>query len=319
MIDIETLGTKTGSIIYQIAAVEFCPDTFNTGQSLELHICPFVSEKYGLTKDAETITWHKSKGHAKPLTGNIGGALPLGDAIHKLTTFLTHTIKAKQFWCRGTAFDFPMIEAAISAYNTTCATSYRTPWQYYQCHDLRTVWNIAFPYDRPDSADHTALADCYAQIEQLAKANDRIIEICLENLTDRQLLDAARKRNSPELIHGTPLAQMHSIIPVTDVTETDFGNMPARNIGKKAALRSVSEWAEAHLKSEEKAPEFEDLYLAASSDKERLALIQLAQKHYNAKRDYKKANDCRAKANELRTQILINESYINTHELAHEA
>ena len=198
MIDIETLDTHPGSIVHEIAAVEFCPDTFETGRQIGLKICPLLSTIVQLTIDEATEQWHKAKGHMPPPTYHEDPSVrgPIS-ALKKLNDFI-QKINPKQFWCRGVSFDFPLLEAVYRA----CNMEETTPWKYYQQYDVRTIWNLAFQGEKPPEADHTALVDCHAQIEQLAAANDRIIDTCNNQLTDRQLLDITRKRGSDMLIYG---------------------------------------------------------------------------------------------------------------------
>jgi hypothetical protein len=193
MIDIETLGTKPGSVIYQIAAVEFCPDTFVTGRDIEMHIDPASCARIGLTKDEATVEWHKENGHALPrIAGRHKDVLHIRAALTDLSIFIAG-IEPDQVWCRGVSFDFPMLEAAYTAAHMGISI----PWKYYQQYDLRTIWNLAFPDDRPEDVAHTALADCYAQIEQLAAANDRIIDLCTK-ATPRETFGTPSYSDKPE-------------------------------------------------------------------------------------------------------------------------
>lgn len=174
MIDIETLGKKTNAVIFQIGAVEFCPDTFRTGREFSIDIDPRSARALGLRTEEQTVQWHKDRGtHVKDLKGT-----SVHHAFQQFIHFLTEEISPEQYWCKSTSFDFPRLEDVFGLIGGT------PPWKYWQLNDMRTIWNKAFPGKRTPEADHTALEDCRKQIEQLAEANERITERAIR-ATDR--------------------------------------------------------------------------------------------------------------------------------------
>ena len=173
MIDIETLGQTPGCAIYQIAAVEFCPDEFITGKEFCINIHPKSSEMIGLHTEEPTLEWHRQRGvEPDALNGHC-----VRYAFQEFARFLTEEISPQQYWCKSTSFDFPALEHVFRLLDGA------PPWKYWQQYDMRTVWNLAFPGRKTPPAPHTALADCHEQIKQLATANDRIIETCVIPLT----------------------------------------------------------------------------------------------------------------------------------------
>ena len=55
MVDIETLGTSSNSVILSIGAVEF--DNENLGAEFEVYIDPESCTDHGLVIDAPTVMW----------------------------------------------------------------------------------------------------------------------------------------------------------------------------------------------------------------------------------------------------------------------
>lgn len=161
MVDIETLGTKPGSAITQIAAVEFCPATFAPSLSFNVHITKESCLKAGLTSDPATLKWLAENN----LDKTPEKAVPLEEALKLFTTFLRF-IDANRYWCRGTSFDFPLLEHAYRS----CPEVEYPKWNYWEQYDLRTVWNLASPRSKPAKAAHDALQDCFEQIKQLQLA-----------------------------------------------------------------------------------------------------------------------------------------------------
>jgi len=161
MIDIETQGTKPGSIITQISAVEFCPWTYKPSLSFNIHIDEESCKQAGLTADCDTLIWlRENQLDTKPES-----TTPLPEALKLFAGFL-NLIEPSKYWCRGTSFDFPLLDAAYRA----CPDIAPPKWKYWQQYDLRTIWNTAYPKTRPSSAAHDALDDCHEQIKQLKKA-----------------------------------------------------------------------------------------------------------------------------------------------------
>ncbi len=122
MLDIETLGRTPGSVIFQIGAIRFDPETFLFEDTTFVEICPESCRCHGLTTDPETIAWWQTRNlDPNTLKGTI-----LPKALDTLTSFITSTPEPENIWCNGTSFDFPLLEAAYRA------TSKTPPWQYWQ-------------------------------------------------------------------------------------------------------------------------------------------------------------------------------------------
>lgn len=157
MLDIETLGTSSNSLILSIGA------TTNTGKTFEVLIDPESCEEFGLKIDARTVMWWMSQSDKAREIFNSGDTDPLDVALEKFAKWINWS-KVDEAWCNGTDFDFVILENAFKA----CGMS--TPWPYWVKRDLRTVKKC---FNRKDleakpTVTHSALADAQAQMLTLA-------------------------------------------------------------------------------------------------------------------------------------------------------
>lgn len=154
MLDLETLGTTPGSVIFQLAALQFDPATGATGAELLIDICPRDAISHGLTTDADTLDWWASKGTT---TDDLYGCT-LTDAIQQLDDFIKDHPSIETIWAKGSDFDFPILAAAYRALD------HEVPWAYYQQRCMRTAYQLSgLPRPRPEDIEHNALADCHMQ------------------------------------------------------------------------------------------------------------------------------------------------------------
>lgn len=158
MIDIETLGTSSNSVILSIGAVEF--DNENLGAEFEIFIDPESCTDHGLVIDASTVMWwmvqsDEARGELLKRKG-----VTLDEAILQLHQAFDW--KGKQVWCNGADFDFPIIASACKAVGIL------EPWQYWSKMDYRTLKNLlpkkTYGELKVDATvKHSALADAKAQ------------------------------------------------------------------------------------------------------------------------------------------------------------
>lgn len=159
MLDIETLGTKSTSVIVSIGAVEFDTDNFTLGEGFHRRIDIDSCLKHGLTVDGGTIAWWMDQPDTARKLFQIQGD-PLERALE-------HLIKAydwedKLVWCNGMNFDLPILDNAFQA------VGLKTPWAYYNGRDYRTVKSL-FPKELVNAVrveptvEHDALSDARAQ------------------------------------------------------------------------------------------------------------------------------------------------------------
>lgn len=164
MIDIETLGTRPGSVITEIAAAAFIPDTGEIVQIFQTEISTLDALAQGLTTDADTSAWHHRRGT------NLNWTAPtLWSALCRLSLFIGQYPKAR-VWAWGMDFERPMLEAAYHLIHAPL------PWDYYRSADARTAWALAYPGIKHPHRMHDALSDVRAQIRDLTQARNHLLQ-----------------------------------------------------------------------------------------------------------------------------------------------
>lgn len=156
MIDIETFGVRSSSVILSIGAVPFDESVIGAGfyQRVDIQSCLDA----GLTVDASTIEWWMTQSNeARAAFGEKG--VSLRAALNRLSDlFEGH----EPVWANGVNFDLPILENAYRA----CGME--APWKYYNTRDFRTVKNM-FSKDFLNSlrvepvVAHNALDDARSQ------------------------------------------------------------------------------------------------------------------------------------------------------------
>lgn len=179
MIDVETTGLspQTGRI-WQLGAVALIQhNEIATGNFAGTSIP--IPSKYGfqrtinpsqLMSEPSTVEWQR-KSNAANWTDALSINPEYGEAyLHNavLPDFIAWVRGWKatevKFWCQGTDFDFPFLEAAFKEAGLT------PPWTYRQKYDLRTLRNLLAPsVKEPEGTvtQHNAFADALYQLERL--------------------------------------------------------------------------------------------------------------------------------------------------------
>lgn len=184
MIDTETLGRTPGSVVRSVAAVEFDPQTGETGRQKVWKIDLTDSIRYGFKVESSTLKWWMMQSDEARREFVEGAETPLEDFFEEFMEFLADTDEEKDFtlWCLQLDFDVAMLRSMYSWYNLNV---YRCdeevlPWDFRKVRDVR-------PYmDAMDSAGllppkvadrHTPLADCLAQINyvHLVEKNNLVV------------------------------------------------------------------------------------------------------------------------------------------------
>jgi len=166
MIDIETLGTKPGSVIVAIGAMAFDPFTSQIGERFYLDIDAHDAQKRGLTIDVGTFFfWLGQTEEAKGVLLRTK-RVPLDQALHSLTQWLQGqqsrcSNSTQWLWANSPDFDLVLLEAA---YRTI---GLEAPWTHRNRMDLRTLIQLtgASALKSPLSVQHHALWDAHNQIE----------------------------------------------------------------------------------------------------------------------------------------------------------
>ena len=165
MLDIETTGNKVGCKVLSLGAFGFDKD----GLQVEFYR-RFAIDKQaevGLTDDQATMSWWDRQGEEARAEAFGGTTLPadgIGDfRLWFIRNFLTGKFDNFRVWCCGLDFDFPILQHFMKAFG------YSFPWMFWQQYDYRTIKNL-FPVikiDECNTAKHTALEDCKAQMRGL--------------------------------------------------------------------------------------------------------------------------------------------------------
>lgn len=184
MIDTETLGRTPGSVVRSVAAVEFDPQTGETGRQKVWKIDLTDSIRYGFKVESSTLKWWMMQSDEARREFVEGAETPLEDFLEDFMQFIAATDEGNDFtlWCLQLDFDVAMLRSMYSWYNLNVhgCDEEVLPWNFRKVRDVR-------PYkDALDSAGllppkvadrHTPLADCLAQINYvyLVEKNNLVI------------------------------------------------------------------------------------------------------------------------------------------------
>lgn len=182
MIDIETFGTKPGSVIASIGAVFFDPATGEQGEEFEILISVEKSKEMGFTTDASTEAWwaKQSSVAQEQLKGNLSPEYVLGE-FHQFV--ISHCERDKvKVWGNGASFDPVLIESAFDIANNHFGFVVEPPFKYWNIRDVRTIValgrEIGFDpkKDMPfDGVPHSALADAKHQAKYVSAIWQRLV------------------------------------------------------------------------------------------------------------------------------------------------
>lgn len=169
MVDIETLGTKSNSVILSIGAVQFDITTSKTSktfyQVLDLNETLKNSE---FKIDASTLIWWINQNKkAKEVFENKNRIHPL-DGINNLKNWISeiNTYDDIKIWGNSNRFDLGLLENYFTYYG------FETPWSYKNERDIRTLVALAPEIKNNHKwigTSHNALDDCYNQIAYCSK------------------------------------------------------------------------------------------------------------------------------------------------------
>jgi len=169
-VDLETLGTRSGSVITQIGLCAFNQRPTSGGTAalsgVNILVNPQSAITCGLTVDWSTISWwlqQNEEARVKMATQK-GRTLP--DALWAVIKFMEDMAlggdtKLLRVWGHGAGFDITLLECAFNA----CGIP--VPWDFRMVRDLRTLADLQGAHDnvaRPvPVVEHDALADASAQ------------------------------------------------------------------------------------------------------------------------------------------------------------
>lgn len=175
MVDIETLGTRPGSIIRSIGAVAFDPSRTVPGAvastkvlreprwAMYRNIDRASCEAVGLTADPETEAWWRRQSEAAQ-TALEANAIALRAALEEFSDFFRCQCGV-ELWCHGANFDEVLLHAAFRAVGLT------PPWRYFDVRCTRTLFALAdVRLDKAKGLNHHALDDARRQADLVCTA-----------------------------------------------------------------------------------------------------------------------------------------------------
>ncbi len=178
MIDIETLGDQSNSVITSIAAVPFKPNeegfpAARFYQKVSIQSCLDL----GLRVSGDTLVWWLNQDQ-KAVMEMLENARPLQQVMLELWAFIMQMSKPDVIvWCKGARFDFGLLRDAFKA------CSLEVPWKFWNERDLRTLLSL-YPevkkLDRSNNLAHSAHHDCLHQIKQLQSIAKELKKVGLE-------------------------------------------------------------------------------------------------------------------------------------------
>ena len=180
MLDLETLGTKPGSIILTIGAVAFdayasgIADTDTFYARIGLDSCVRV----GLALDADTLKWWLGQNEeARDEAFLQNPRTSINEALLSCMEFFRRKMDRAdraRIWSHGAGYDVVLFEEALRI----CQLG-RPPWQYGNIRDTRTLYDLAgLRRNRtPPSIPHHALHDAIAQALDVQRAYQRLSAI----------------------------------------------------------------------------------------------------------------------------------------------
>lgn len=183
MIDIETMGTTSNSVICSIAAVQFDLKTGMVGHSFFDTISIQSCLDVGLKIDADTLKWwlgQSDKAREMLFVSN----KPLPVVLIDFNTFLAETygikeggnlpdIDSLQIWGNGSRFDLGILGNAFRS----CGMP--IPWLPWNERDVRTLVSLAPQIKKQtefEGVKHNPLHDCLHQIDYCSKTYQYIFK-----------------------------------------------------------------------------------------------------------------------------------------------
>lgn len=170
MLDIETLGTRPGSVILTIGAIKFdrskyLPD-IKDSNIFYRRIDIGDSLKKGMTQDEATVLWWKQQNkNARYEAIDCPDRTKLKKSLREFTEWFH---PSKIIWGNGDDFDCVLLEEAYRI----CGM--HVPWKFWNTRDCRTLFDVAGigKNDLPQNNSHHAIHDCHRQIFGVKKSID---------------------------------------------------------------------------------------------------------------------------------------------------
>ena len=132
MLDLETLGNGSRSVIISIGAVEFDPESGALGREFYANVDPQSCVSAGLEIDVSTVMWWMKQGDAARAAFDKPGR----HLSAALLDFATWFPERAQLWGNGATFDNVIMSNAYRA------AGLEQPWNYSADRCYRTLKNL---------------------------------------------------------------------------------------------------------------------------------------------------------------------------------
>lgn len=152
MVDLETLGNGSNSVILSIGAVLF--DDTGIGNEFDINVDPQSCVDAGLKIDVSTVMWWMKQSDAARKALNKDDTATLQVALGEFTMFMRRT-GAVYVWGNGATFDNVILSNAYKAVDMD------VPWKFYNDRCYRTLKNLYPNVEQPADIGtaHNALDD----------------------------------------------------------------------------------------------------------------------------------------------------------------
>ena len=160
MLDLETMGTKPGSAITQIGAVDFDLEG-GMGEGFSVNISLRSCGEHGMTFDPDTIGWWMKQEEAARRAVFEGAKYDLKRGLQTFAKYV-RDVEGQFMWGNGAGFDNVLLACAYDK------IALDRPWKFWDDRDMRTVVSLAkmmgidVPWERVGVA-HVALDDAKTQ------------------------------------------------------------------------------------------------------------------------------------------------------------
>jgi len=136
MLDLETLGTRPGSVILSVGAVVFEPYGRGLGAQFYRNVDKGSCWLLGMTEDQETVRWWAHDDRADARAALKRDQCSITDAVRSFAHFFK-TYSGVQIWGHGSCFDVVLIEDAMRR----CKVE--IPWSFRNVRDTRTLFDYS--------------------------------------------------------------------------------------------------------------------------------------------------------------------------------
>jgi len=173
MLDLETMGNRSNSVIVSIAAIPFNLETGEISDHQFYERVDFQScLDVGLNVQASTVLWWMKQNEAARKEICKPYATKIHDVLENLKIFLGCYGSNFEIWGNGARFDMGLLQDAYHAcgYNNL-------PWKFRNERDVRTLVSLA-PHIKEQTINvgvgHHPIHDCLNQIQYCHKIYEKI-------------------------------------------------------------------------------------------------------------------------------------------------